>query len=665
MALSFHSLANTVSSVACRLMGKLCATLVIALLSSKPIFAQAPSPIGRLKSLSIEELMNLEVTSVSRSPQRLSEVASAIQVITREDILRSGATNVPEALRLATNLQVAQYNSSAWIISARGFNTVFANKLLVLIDGRTVYTPLFGGVLWEMQHVLLEDVEQIEVISGPGGTMWGANAVNGVINIITRKAKDTQGLYLSAAAAPSFSSNEINPEDKPFRTPDMLKRAFAARYGMKLSENAFLRIYAQHGYRSSTFLNDTLRNADEWGVTQGGFRFGLYPTEKDIITIQGDIYKGVRDKNGTDADFDGQNLLTRWRKTLSERSELVLQVYYDRYFRDDPVATADELVTYDVDLQHTYKIGNSNQLQWGLGYRHVEDHVINRINIGLLPSYRTLPLYSAFVQNETQVTDYLKLTIGSKFQHNYFSGTEFQPSARIAAALNSRNTLWAAISEAVRTPSRMDVDYYLFLPPDPTFVSGDPAQFVSERLKAYELGYRMQSSSNLSLSLAGFYNEYRDVYSVEIQPDQTLKILNGSEAETWGGELSGFFQATKAWRLRGGFTYFDKSLRPKPGRSHDPSYLMNDVKHQVMLHSMLNIGKRIELDLAGRYLDYIPASFATVRVPEYFTFDARLAYHYKFLEVAVIGQNLWKEKHSEFGGGFIQRSCYAKITYRF
>lgn len=609
--------------------------------------------------------MDLEVTSVSRGPEKLSQVASAIQVITREDIVRSGATNIPEALRLATNLQVAQLNSSAWIISARGFNTVFANKLLVLIDGRSVYTPLFGGVLWEMQHVLLEDVEQIEIISGPGGTMWGANAVNGVINIITKKAKDTQGVYVSVSGFPFGDKNQLNNEKKSFGTPDFLRYNVAARYGAKISEKTFFRVHAQTSERSASFLNDTSRNTDSWRVTQAGFRLETYPTNKDLITIQGDLYQGLKDPGGADVAFDGQNILTRWTRTVNDRSDFVLQLYYDRYFRNDLNALADELWTYDIDFQYRYKIAAGTEILSGLGYRHLEDHVINRTNVGLLPNYRTMPMYTAFVQSETSISQVFKLTIGSKFQHNFFTGVEFQPSARLAASLNEKSVLWAAISEAVRTPSRLDVDYFLFLPPDPAIVKGNIDNFVSEKLKAYELGYRTQPTRNISLSLSGFYNEYRDVYSVEFLPDQTLEIMNGSEAETWGGEFSGLYQPSKSLRLRGGFTYFDKSLRPKPGRNHDPSYLMNDVKHQFLIQSMLNISDHIELDLIGRYLDYIPASFATARVPEYFTFDVRLAYRYKFLEVALIGQNLWSEQHSEFQSGLIQRSVYGKVTCRF
>jgi iron complex outermembrane recepter protein len=661
MALSRrHAIARMLS------MSLSCVYVILSIAVCVPFcaFSQG-TDLAKLKSLSIEDLMNLEVSSVSRGPEKLSEVASAVQVITREDILRAGATSVPEALRLATNLQVAQLTSGAWIISARGFNTVFANKLLVLVDGRSVYTPLFGGVLWELQQVLLEDVEQIEVISGPGGTMWGANAVNGVINIITRKTKESLGVYLSAAGMPFANDREQNSDKKPFGTPDLLKHSFAARYGARLSDKLYARVYAQTTQRNATFLNDSTRNVDAWDVSQVGFKMEWYPDAKDIITVQGDLSMGVRDKNNTDADFDSENVLVRWSRTVNEKADFVLQMYYDRYYRDDPGGFADELWTYDVDFQYRYKYAEGSYILSGVGYRHIQDHVMNRSNIGLLPPYRTMPMYTAFVQNETQITKGLKLTIGSKIQHNFFTGVEFQPSIRSTLSLGTTGTLWAAISEAVRTPSRMDVDYYLFLPPDPTIVSGDADNFVSERLKAYEVGYRAQPTSSLSLSVAGFFNDYRDVYSVEFLPDQTLKIMNGSEAETWGGEFSTIYQASKGWRLRGGFTYFDKSLRPKTGRNHDPSYLMNDVKHQFLVQSMLDVTDFLQFDVTARYLDYIPASFATARVPEYFTFDARMAYTFKSFEVAIVGQNLWSEQHAEFQAGMIQRSVYGKVTCRF
>jgi iron complex outermembrane recepter protein len=607
--------------------------------------------IHELKKLSIEELMQIEVTSVTKTPQKLTTVASAIQVITNEDIQRSGVTNIAEALRLVTNLQVAQLQSNAWIVSARGFNTVFANKLLVLIDGRSVYTPLFAGVLWDQQHVLLEDVERIEVISGPGGSLWGVNAVNGVINIITKKAIDSQGLYASVGLG-SF-----------------LEKTGALRYGARINDKLFFRVYGQYQERGNTFLPDGADNTDSWKVTSGGFRVGYYPTKKDFITVQGDVYAGERTTTPEAIPFDGQSILTRWTHARTETSNYVLQLYYDRYWRDDLSGFADELETFDLDLQYAYPMNKNHHFLLGAGYRYVVDKGYNRSPfVGLLPETRTMPVYSGFVQDEISLSTKWKMILGAKFLHNVFSNFEIQPSARVAWSLDNSNTLWSSVSYAVRAPSRLDRDYYLPLAPQPSSVpsvAGGP-NFDSEKLIAYELGYKIQPNSRSSFSLATFYHDYADVYSVEPLPGTlTYQIQNGSEAESWGAELSGFYQVSKLWRVRGGFTYFDKDLRPKSGRAHDPSYLANDVKHQAMMQSMLDLPFHFKIDVVARYLDYITASFATVRVPEYFTFDARVAWLYENYELAVVGQNLASDRHSEFGAAKIPRSIYGKFSVRF
>jgi iron complex outermembrane receptor protein len=614
------------------------------------VWAQQDIALSTLKGMTIEELMNIEVMSVSKGSLKLVEVASAIQVITREDILRSGATNIPEALRLASNLQVAQLNSTAWIISARGFNTVYANKLLVLIDGRTVYTPLFAGVLWDIQNVVLEDVDRIEVISGPGGALWGANAVNGVINIITKKAKDTRGLYVAGAAG------------------DFLNAFAAIRYGDNIGDKFFYRVYAQHHNRGRTFLPNGDENKDAWRMTQTGFHLEGSPTDKDFFTMQGDVFSGSKENPTDTRAFDGQNILGRWSRALSENSNFILQLYYDRYWRDDPI-TADELETYDLDFQHRFSLSEKHSMLWGVGYRYVIDKVQNRTTfVGLDPATRRMPLYSGFVQDEISFSNTLKLTIGTKLLDNFFSGFEIQPSARIAWTVQQHHTLWAAVSRAVRAPSRLDVDYRLPMEPQPPTVpsvAGGP-EFDSEKLNAFELGYRTQPNENSSFSIATFYNDYNDVYSVEPLPGTlTYQIQNGSEAESWGGEFSGVYQLAAWWRMRGGFTYFGKDLRPKTGRTHDPAYLANDAKHQLMFHSMINLPYNFNVDLIGRYLDYLPATFATKRVPEYFTFDTRIAWEYKFVEISLIGQNLWDHKHAEFQEVQIPRSFYGKLTWRF
>lgn len=608
------------------------------------------SGVKKLKALSIEELMDIEVISLSRMPQRLSEIASAIQIITNEDIRRSGATNIPEALRLFSNLQVSQLNSSAWVISARGFNTVFANKLLVLIDGRTVYTPLFGGVIWDLQSVLLEDVERIEVISGPGGSLWGANAVNGVISIITKRARDTDGLVLTGAAG------------------DFMNMHVGARFADSIGTNSFYRIYAQHTERNGTFRPDGTRNGDSWRNTQVGFRVGLYPTKNDQFAIQGDVNAGNRESTAPGAVFDTQNVLVRWAREVNETSNFNLQVYYARYWTNDPVGIGDEMNMFDVDLQYKLSIGSRHNMIWGAGYRYVGDHVYNRSSAGLLPEKRQMPVYSAFIQDEISLAEKTKLTIGSKLLHNVFTGFEAQPSVRLAFSPNNRNTVWTAVSHVTRQPSRFDVDYFLPLQPQPPnvpSVAGGP-NFQSEKLNAFEAGYRVEPTSRVTLSLASFYNIYNDIYSVEPLPGTlTYQIQNGSKASTWGAEFSGTYQVMTGWRLRGGFTYFAKDLRAKDGHNHDPSYLSNDPKHHLILQSMLNLPFNLKLDVVARYVDYVPATFATARIPEYGTADVRLSYEFKAMEISITGQNIVRDRHREYDVLSIPRNFFGRLTLRF
>lgn len=623
-----------------------------ACLFAAQLSAQMVLSPRELKKLSVEELMNIEVTLVSRVPEKLTEAASAIQVITGEDIRRSGATHVAEALRLAPNLQVSQLNASVWIISARGFNNIFSNKLLVMIDGRTVYTPLYGGVLWEQQNVLLEDVERIEVVSGPGGTLWGANAVNGIINIVTKGAKGSQGLYASAGGG------------------TFLRNAAALRYGGKLGEKAHFRVYGQHFNRDATELPNGTKNSDAWRMSQGGFRLDVDASVKDAVTVQGEYYDGTRKTAQKASPLNGQNLLARWSRTLSDRSNMILQLYYDRYYREDaPTASYDKMTTVDADFQHRFGLGKKQTLVWGAGYRYVKDdaNFSSTAGAGIVPRFKRLDLFTAFVQDEIRLTNTLRFVAGTKLLHNVYSGWEWQPSARLAW-MNPKSTLWAAASRAVRTPSRFDVDYFLPMnpqPPNVPSVAGGP-NFVSEKVYAYELGYRLQPNPSSSFSIATFYNIYRDVYSVEAKPGTlTYQIQNGSEAESWGAEIAGSYHLHKNWRLRAGYTYFDKDIKAKPGRVFDPRYLGNDVKNQVMVQSILDLPGRFQFDVVGRYLDGLAKSFATADVPAYWTFDARLAYTLKGFELAVMGQNLKQKNHTEFGTFNLPRNVFAKLSARF
>ncbi len=625
--------------------------LFFCFLLSHSVQAQALSP-RELKKLSVEQLMNIEVTLVSRTPEKLTEAASAIQVITGEDIRRSGATNLAEALRLVTNLQVAQLASNVWLISARGFNTIFANKLLVMIDGRTVYTPLYGGVLWEQQNVLLEDVDRIEVVSGPGGTLWGPNAVNGVINIITKSSKETRGLYASASVG-SF-----------------VKDAASLRYGGKISDKVYYKVYGQHFDRENTELANGTKNTDAWKMNQAGFRVDLDASSKDAITIDGEYYGGKRKTAVAGSPLNGQHLLTRWTRTISDRSGIALQLYYDRYYRKDaPTNSYDKMNTVDADFQHRFPIQKRQTIVWGAGYRYVKDNAYyaNTASAGIVPRFKRLDLFTAFAQDEIVLTDSLRLILGTKLLHNVYTNWEWQPSARMAWTKNN-TTLWAAVSRAVRTPSRFDVDYYLpetLQPPTVPSVAGGP-NFVSEKLLAYELGFRFQPNRLSSFSIATFYNVYSDVYSVEALPGTlTYQIQNGSEARSWGAEFAGNYQLLKTWRMRGGYTFFKKDLHAKPGHVFNPAYLGNDVRNQAMLQSILDLPSHFQFDIVARYLDPLANTFSTVAVPAYFSFDARLAFTFKGIELAVIGQNLAKKDHTEFGSFEIPRSVYGKITARF
>jgi iron complex outermembrane receptor protein len=392
----------------------------------------------------VEELMDVEVTSVSRRPEKLTEAASAIQVITGEDIRRSGANSIPEALRLAPNLQVAQVNSSQWAVSSRGFNNVLSNKLLVMIDGRTVYTPLYAGVFWDVQDALLEDIDRIEVVSGPGGTLWGANAVNGVINIITKSAKDTQGFFMEAGAG--TESNGFG----------------SMRYGGQLSPGLYYRVYGKGFNRDELVVADGSDAGDGWDMGQGGFRLDWEPNQDDVLTLQSDFYDS---KPNPEAASDpvvamGGNILGRWTHKISDDSDFQVQFYYDRTRRDFNDEFTENLDTYDFDAQHRFQIGDRQEIIWGLGYRRMDDSVANLELLGFDPGNKTLSLYSAFIQDEiTLIEDRLRLTLGSKFEHNEYTGFEVQPSGRLAWTPSTEHTVWAAVSRAVRTPSRIDRDF--------------------------------------------------------------------------------------------------------------------------------------------------------------------------------------------------------------
>ena len=632
-----------------------------------------PSSIGELKQLNVEDLMNVEVTSVTRHPEKLIGAASAIQVITQEEIRRSGATSIPEALRLADNLQVAQKNSHDWAISARGFNTALANKLLVMIDGRTVYTPLYSGVFWDVQDYVLADIDRIEVISGPGGTLWGANAVNGVINIITKSAKDTQGLYVQAGGG-------SRPEDLA-----------DVRYGGALNPDTQFRFYGKYFERGPEVLANGDSSSDAWRQGRGGFRVDSDASAIDKLTVQGDVYEGhENEQTGGTSDTSGENVLGRWSRRISDTSDLGLQTYVDRTYTSNPAAPLivnglefagpgifqDELTTYDVDFQHRLRIGTANSVVWGLGFRYSHDVVSNAPSLAFLPPTLDRDLYSLFAQDEIALRPDLSLTVGSKLERNDYTGFEVEPNVRLSWLLNSNQALWSAISRAVRTPSRIDQDFSEAAPPHFVILEGG-SDFKSESVVAYELGYRVQLDQQLSASVSSFFNHYNDIRSTTITPATLLPFFfaNGLEGDTYGLEFTSNYQATDTWSLHAGYTLLKEHLHVKPGQIdiNDALNETADPQHQFSLRSSLNLPRHTEFDTALRWVDTLHTNNGPVvgTVPSYFELDSHLAWHASDrLEFALVGQNLLHNRHPEYGfpepsRPEIERSAYGKFTWRY
>lgn len=621
-----------------------------------------------LKQMSLEELMDIEVTLVSKHSEKLSAAPSAVQVITRDEILRSGAMSLPEALKLASNLQVAQLDGKEWVIGARGFNNTAANKLLVMIDGRTVYTPLYSGVFWESQHVLLEDVERIEVVSGPGGTLWGSNAVNGIINVVTRSADQTQGSFGAVGAGTYFEDFVL------------------ARFGRKIGPGAFARVYGQTLNRKPTVFPDGGKAKNASGLFQGGFRLDWSRTEADRLTLQGDVYEAAFGETATGkAEVAGQNILGRWTRTFSPASDLQVQAYFDRTRRKNILGPgfvfSDEMKTSDLEFHHRFPLGMRNSVLWGLGYRLMQDDVGNMQLVAFLPARKDLHRFNAFLQDEIILLSTVKLTLGSKLEHepysrrggDFFSGFNVQPSARMAWTPSDRNTVWAAVSRAVRTPSRIDVELYAPLPPVPPGIpkfAGSP-HFKSETVLAYEVGHRIQPFDALSLSWAAFYNRYDDLRSTELpylaEGDPTVEFRNGLEGDSRGLEVTSRFRPFARWTLQAGYTYFEKDLWEKSGHTDftDPRGEWNDPAHQFTFLTLLDMPWGFQGNAGGRYASSLPKPALAAR----FSYDAGLTWTQGSLAITVAGRNLADDHDPEFAikdraVQDIPRSVYGKIAWR-
>jgi iron complex outermembrane receptor protein len=654
--------------------------------------SEPPKP-AELGGMDIEQLMNIRVTTVARKEESVSETAAAVTVLTQEDIRRSGFTTIPEVLRLVPGLQVARLDAHDWAISSRGFNDLFANKLEVLVDGQSVYTPLFSGVFWEVQdNMLLEDIERIEVVRGPGASVWGANAVNGVINIITKKASDTQGGLLVG-----YGGTEE-------------RFIGGARYGGMLTTNLAYRAYLRYQDMDNGTFETGQTAYDSWQMIRGGFRADWTAPGDNLVTFKGEIYAGSEHQifvvpvlsltapfsqtNRDRVDFSGGSMLGRWTHTFGESSSLQFQLYYDQSYRNALIFKEDRR-NYDVDLQHRFGAGERNDIVWGAGYRASSDDLGQR-TLSFNPSSRTLSVFSAFVQDEFAIVENrLSLMIGSKFEHNDFTGFEFQPTGRLLWRPGERQTFWGAVSRAVRTPSRAESDVRLndqVLPPGvlaanlPAEIAlvGDP-NFHSETVLAYELGYRTELARRVFFDLSAFYNDYQDLRSLE--PGQPfletspspphlvvpVRARNLWDGESFGAEASLTCRVTDWWRLRPAYSFLELLVWPQAGSgSRDTTVEASErasPRHQFFLVSSMDLLPNLQFDSNLRFVDVLPS----LQTPSYWELDLRLAWQpCSNLELSVAGQNLVHAHHLEFNRSFVNeprtevdRGFYGKISWRF
>jgi iron complex outermembrane recepter protein len=623
----------------------ICAALLAAL-AATPAHGQQQS-IDLLVDLSLEDLANVTITSVSRSEERLSDAAASIYVITAEDIRRSGVTSLPEALRLAPNLQVARIDASQYAISARGFNNAIGNKLLVLIDGRTIYTPLFSGVFWDQQDVMLEDVERIEVISGPGGTLWGANAVNGVINVITRPARDTQGQLLALGAG-------------------NLEHAAAFRHGGELGEIGHFRVYAKGSQLQNTKQANgaAIPDGRDWG--QGGFRAD-WKVGDDAFTVQGDAYNGRSDDRGVffipleRLKVAGMNLLGRWTRSLAGGSSFRLQAYLDRTERKDALLYRPQADVMDVEFQHGIPHG-AHKLLWGGGYRRSRDDIEPGVFFGFVPASRELEWANVFAQEQLRLSEHLDLTFGLKLESNDYSGIEYLPSARLAWKATGRSLVWLALSRAVRAPARLDHD--IRFPPNGAIIRGGH-DFDSEVANVLEVGYRAQPSARLTYSATAYFHQWDRLRSGEPAP---AFVQNEIEGNTYGVEAWGTWQVARHWRLSAGATTFRNHLRLEEG-SNDPtgpSALGNDPEFQWMLRSSVDLPGNQEFDAIVRRVGRLP----NPSVREYTAVDLRYGWRVRRdTEISLTIQNAFDPGHAEFnaapGRSEIARSAFLRARWAY
>ncbi len=641
--------------------------------------------IKELKAMSLEQLANMEVSIASRTPQSIEKTAAAVFVITSEDIRRSSATDIPELLRMVPGINVAQIDGSHWAVSSRGFNGRFANKLLVLIDGRAVYSPQFSGVYWNAQDTLLEDVERIEVVRGPGASVWGANAVNGVINIITRSAEDTQGNLLSVSAG------------------DPKAARIGLRHGGAINNDIDYRVYAK--FRKNNKFSDTRTNKanDDWKSRRMGFRVDGLLTADDDFTVQGDVYKnrasettlypdpllGQKQYPQT-LDDQGGNILARWKHSLDNADQTILQIYYDYQNRDE---TDDKRHTIDLDFQYHFAPMGQHKLTMGVGYRRNKDDINGVPNyLNYIPEKETQENYNAFIQDEIQINERWLFTIGSKFEDNEYTNTEIQPSARLLWQPKDKHALWMAVSKASRTPSRAETSllgHQEYVPanppalPVPVLITGigNPKQ-KSESLIAYEVGYRFHVADQFSFDISGFYNDYSDLRTIEARQlnyshlpaylEQLYYFDNKGKGHSWGTEIAVDWRWTKNARLQMAYSYLEMDLKKDYG-STDISLdaaEKSSPKQQLSVRLDYDPATNWETDLWLRYTDDV---YASGNIADYWTLDARLAWLVnKKLTLSLVGQNIFDSSQKEYRDELrmiesteVPRGFYARAVWKF
>jgi iron complex outermembrane receptor protein len=642
--------------------------------------ADPAASVTVLKQMTLDQLLNVDVTSVSKTAEPYRETAAALTVITGEQIRRSGATTIPEVLRGVPGLHVARQSANDWAISSRGFSSVNSEKLLVQSDTRSIYTPLFSGVQWDVQDYLLADIERIEVIRGPGAALWGSNAVNGVINITTKDAADTQGTHLEVSSG----------TDLPVKV--------AARHGTRTAGGVHYRVFGQYSEYDET--RRVAGTADDWRMAHAGFRADWAGGADDTFTLQGDVYRGnignlapavtIIGRPGPtgnlEAQVTGGNILGRWRHQHAGGAETQLRAYYDHTRRVDP-SFVDELDTVDLDLQHSLAPHGRHQVMWGLNYRHASNRNEGKGVFAVQPPSSDDRLASAFVQDQMVWSDALRTTVGTKLEHNDFSGFEIQPSVRAAWDLSPRHTLWAAVSRAARIPTRLERDVFI----DVTDPAGDPVvrllgnrDFAAEEMMAYELGWRWRAAESLHVDVAVFDNHYDGLSSLEIgdpftDPTDGRTVIPIVNRNLTKGRATGFealvtFTPLENWRLSASYTHLDLTMKPAgQDLNRGAFYEGATPRDQIALTSQLDLPGGIELDAQFRSLSAIrrlPEIVSGEGLPGYSELNVRVAWRVSApLRVSVVGQNLLHGEHVEFGPpssrGPVRRGVYAKLEWDF